>query len=181
MQAEVCVTRDPSHRSCTLESQKRWQIFSEPLDKQCEPLVVHALNLLVLKTHDIERSRRFYEAMGLRFQPFTYGCGADSIQGPIPPNAPLILNVKTEGTPPPFTNLEIHTAPKDTEICKMQIGFFVGSVLSAVRAGINAGGTLLSKPAKWPYGVRAALADPDGHRVELSEDPNGRLTGDYPA
>ena len=62
-----------------------------------------------------------------------------------------------------------------------QIGFFVGSVDAAVKAALEAGGTLLSKPATWPYGRRAAVADPDGHRVELSEDPFGRLTGDYPS
>lgn len=168
-----------AYRETTLERTKR-HIFSERLDKQNASLVVHALNLVVLKTHDLERSRRFYEAIGLRFGLIQYGHGADSIHGPVPPDAPMVLNVATEGIPPPHTVLEIHTTPKDTEISKMQIGFFVGSVLAAVKSAVNAGGTVLSKPERWPHGLRAAVADPDGHRVELSEDPNGRLTGDYP-
>ncbi len=159
---------------------KQFRALSQPLDPNIEHLVVYSLNLLVLRTHDLEKSRRFYEAIGLRFQPFSYGSGAESIQGPVPPDAPLVLNVKTEGIPPPHTNIEIHSVAPGTEIAKMQVGFFVKSVLSAVRAAVRAGGTILTKPAKWAYGVRAAVADPDGHRIELSEDPHGRLTGDYP-
>lgn len=143
--------------------------------------MVYALNLLVLRTHDIERSRRFYEAIGLRFQFSDYGYGARSMQGPVPPDAPLVLDVKREGKPPPQTYLEIHTLSTEEAIPRQQIGFFVGSVDAAVKAAIEAGVTVLSKPANWPYGRRAAVADPDGHRVELSEDPFGRLTGDYPS
>ena len=142
--------------------------------------MVYALNLVVLRTHDLERSRRFYEAIGLKFQLSDYGYGAQSMQGPVPPDAPLVLDVKREGIPPPHTYLEIHTLSKDEVIPRQQIGFFVGSVDAGVKAAVEAGGTLLTKPAKWPYGWRAAVADPDGHRVELSEDPFGRLTGDYP-
>lgn len=162
-----------------MESNQRW-IFSEPLDPVARKGTVYALNLLVLRTHDIERSRHFYEALGLRFQFLEYGYGARSIQGPIPPDAPLVLDVQREGMPPPQTKLEIHTITKDEPIPRQQIGFFVGSVVAAVQAAVAAGGILLTKPAKWPYGWRAAVADPDGHRVELSEDPHGRLTGDYP-
>jgi predicted enzyme related to lactoylglutathione lyase len=82
--------------------------------------------------------------------------------------------------PPAYMDLEIHTLRPEEAVPKQQIGFFVGSVDAAVQAAVEAGGTLLSKPANWPYGRRAAVADPDGHRVELSESPVGRLTGDYP-
>jgi catechol 2,3-dioxygenase-like lactoylglutathione lyase family enzyme len=92
----------------------------------------------------------------------------------------LVLDVKREGVPPPHTYLEIHSAAKDEAIPRQQLGFFVGSVDAAIQAAVDAGGTLLSEPKNWPYGRRAAVADPDGHRVELSEDPFGRLTGDYP-
>ena len=142
--------------------------------------MVYALNLIVLRTHDLERSRRFYEAIGLKFQLSDYGYGAQSMQGPVPPDAPLALDVHREGIPPPHTYIEIHTLSKDEAIPRHQIGFFVGSVYAAVKAAVEAGGTLVTKPAKWPYGCGAAVADPDGHRVELSEDPFGRLTGDYP-
>jgi len=142
--------------------------------------MVYALNLVVLRTHDLERSRKFYEAIGLRFQAPIYGYGGQTITGPVPPDAPLVSNVRFERLPPPHTDFEINTLSKDEPIPRQQIGFFVGSVNAAVKAAVAAGGTLLSKPAKWPYGWRAAVADPDGHRVELSEDPHGRLTGDYP-
>jgi len=143
--------------------------------------MVYALNLVVLRTHDLERSRRFYEAIGIKLQLFSYGDGAQSMHGPVPPDAPVVLGTKREGILPPQTCLEISTLGKDEAIPRQQIGFFVGSVYAAVQAAVTAGGTLLSKPAKWPYGWRAAVFDPDGHRVELSEDPSGRLTGDYPS
>jgi catechol 2,3-dioxygenase-like lactoylglutathione lyase family enzyme len=162
-----------------MQSDRRW-VFSDPLDPAAGKAIIYALNLLVMRTHDLERSRRFYEAIGLRFQFIDYGHGARSMQGPVPPDAPLVLHMRTEGIPPPHTYLEIHTSSKDETISRQQIGFFVGSVDAAVTAAVEAGGTLLSKPANWPYGRRAAVADPDGHRVELSEDPFGRLTGDYP-
>ena len=60
------------------------------------------------------------------------------------------------------------------------LGLFVKSVLDGLTSGIAAGGKLLTPPADWPYGRRAALADPDGNRIELSESPVGRITGDYP-
>lgn len=163
-----------------MQSDRRW-VFSEPLDPVARKGMVYALNLIVLRTHDIERSRRFYEAIGLKFQFSDYGYGARTMQAPVPPDAPLVLDVKREGIPPPHTYLEIHTLSKDEPISRHRIGFFVGSVDAAVKAAVEAGGTLLSKPASWPYGRRAAVADPDGHRVELSEDPFGRLTGDYPS
>jgi lactoylglutathione lyase len=163
-----------------VEAKQRW-IFTDPIAPHTSgQVVVYSLNLIVLRTHDIDRSRRFYEAIGLRFQPFQYGFGAQSVRGPVPPDAPLVLDVKTEGMPPPHTYVEIHTLRREEPIPKLQIGFYVSSVDQAVRATLEAGGSLLSKPATWPYGRRAAVADPDGHRVELSEDPFGRLTGDYP-
>ena len=130
-------------------------IFSEPIDGEGGKLVVHALNLVVLRTHNLERCRRFYEALGLRFSLFEYGYGARSMNGPVPPNAPLVHNVKAEGIPPAYTDLEIHTLGSGEAVPKQQIGFFVGSVDAALQAAVEAGGTLLSKPANWPYGQRS--------------------------
>jgi lactoylglutathione lyase len=163
-----------------METHQQW-IFTEPRDENNRNLVVHSLNLLILRTRDLERSRRFYEAIGLRMQPVDYGHGALGVQGPVPPAAPLVLNVKTEEMPPPHTFLEIHEWRSDGPVPHQQLGFFVGSVDAALQAAINAGGKLLAEPANWPYGRRGVVADPDGNRIELSEDPFGRLTGEYPS
>ena len=162
-----------------MKSDKRWT-FSERVDDENPGLVVHALNLIVLRSRDLDRSRRFYEALGLRFQPMDYGHGASGMNGPVPPDAPLVLNAKTEGVPPPTTYLEINEWRSDEPIPRHQIGFFVESVDDAIAAVVKAGGELLTAAADWPYGRRAAVADPDGHRIELSEAPLGRLTGEYP-
>src|SRR5207237_657213 len=97
----------------------RW-IFTDPLDPVARKGMVYALNLLVLRTHDLERSRRFYEAIGLKFQLSDYGHGAQSMQGPVPPDAPLVLDVTREGIPPPHTYIEIHTLSKDVAIPRQQ-------------------------------------------------------------
>jgi catechol 2,3-dioxygenase-like lactoylglutathione lyase family enzyme len=162
-----------------METPQRWLRF-DPVDENNPNLVVYALNLVVIRTHDIERSRRFYEALGLKFQASEYGHGGKTMHGPVPTNAPLVLDIKTEGIPPPHTYFEINSLNPDEPIPPMQIGFFVKSVDKAVKAALEAGGTLATKAANWPYGRRAAVRDPDGHRVELSEDPFGRLTGNYP-
>jgi hypothetical protein len=60
------------------------------------------------------------------------------------------------------------------------LGFFVESVDRAVEQAVAAGGSVLSPAATWPYGRRAAVRDPDGNRIELSEDPFGRPTGGMP-
>jgi len=162
-----------------IEPKRQW-LFAEQLDAKNRNLTVRALSLIMLRTHDLDRSRRFYEAIGLRFFLSRYGNGPSYIHGPVPPDAPVILNLKTDGIPPPNTCLEIQEVKRDQPIAPQQIGFFVGSVDAAADAAIEAGGVLLTPAADWPYGRRAAVADPDGHRVELSEHPSGRLTGDYP-
>ncbi|MCB0325603.1 MAG: hypothetical protein KDD69_18605, partial [Bdellovibrionales bacterium] len=49
-----------------------------------------------------------------------------------------------------------------------RIGFLVPSVDDAFRAALSAGGTQASSPKDSEWGRRAVVADPDGHRVELT-------------
>lgn len=49
-----------------------------------------------------------------------------------------------------------------------RIGFAVPSVDDAYTALLNAGGQSVSPPKDSPWGRRAVIADPDGHRVELT-------------
>ncbi len=72
--------------------------------------------------------------------------------------------------------LELQPAGRKSPTCGLSLGLYVASVDDAIAAG----GELLTPAADWPYGRRAALADPDTNRIELSESPVGRLTGDYP-
>ena len=141
---------------------------------------VLSLNLVVLRSQSVALARRFYEAFGLRFREFRYEHDAVCVQTDIP-RVPLILDYNKEsGVPPTSTTLEIHPLGEREPTIGVILGFFVDSVDNAVQAALAAGGILVLPAANWPYGRRAAMSDPDGHRVELSEHPGGRPTGSYP-
>jgi lactoylglutathione lyase len=49
-----------------------------------------------------------------------------------------------------------------------RVGFAVPSVDATYAAVLVAGGTSVSPPKDSPWGRRAVVADPEGHRVELT-------------
>ncbi|RQO44294.1 bleomycin resistance protein [Variovorax sp. KBW07] len=111
-----------------------------------------ALNLLVLRVASMEASAGFYTALGLRFVQERHGQG------------PEHLSVMTGGV-----LLEIYPAGDGPTTHPVRLGFRVSSIDSVIDAVLRAGGTLLTKPAPSPWGTRAVLVDPDGHKVELLE------------
>src|SRR5262249_1486001 len=148
---------------------------------------IHSLNLLVIRCRNFEDSLFFYTAIGLRFQNSEMGhlMGADPssriiVAKAVVPGPHFALMPDDEEVKLPCIWLELQPAGNKPPTSGLVLGLFVKSVIDAARAGIAAGGKLLTPPADWPYGRRAALADPDGNRVELSESPVGRITGDYP-
>ena len=54
------------------------------------------------------------------------------------------------------------------ETAGTRIGFEVDDVVEMVKRLTAAGGVLISPPKMSPWGLRAVVADPDGHRVELT-------------
>ena len=157
----------------------------EDIAKHCT--TVHSLNLLVLRCRDFEASVFFYTAIGLRFQNSEMGnlMGADPssrivVAKAVVPGPQFALMPDDEEVKLPCIWLELQPAGKKPATSGLVLGLFVKSVLDGLRSGIAAGGKLLTHPTDWPYGRRAALADPDGNRIELSESPVGRITGDYP-
>jgi lactoylglutathione lyase len=146
---------------------------------------VWSLNMLVVRCRDLEASVRFYTAIGLRFQRaqicHMIGGGADiTVAKAVVPGPDFALMADEEGAKVPCLWLELQPAGQRLPTAGLVLGLFVASADAAVKAGVFAGGALLTPAADWPYGRRAALADPDGNRVELSESPVGRITGDYP-
>jgi catechol 2,3-dioxygenase-like lactoylglutathione lyase family enzyme len=136
-----------------------------------------AFNLLVVRASDLEASRRFYESLGFKLATTSYGSG-DVYRCCLPPTDNPFVDPSKEPVPVYF---EIHphttAGPVTTGLI---LGVYLPSVDVAVEAAAAAGAEVLSPPANWPYGRRAAVADPDGNRVELSEDVFGRPTGAYP-
>lgn len=146
-------------------------------------LLVFSMNFLVLRCEDIERSLVFYQSLGLSFTRFRYstlsGVSSECVKTQVPgPELPLTKD--TEGAGVPIVTMELQPRADLPPTSSVVLGFFVSSVDDAVTAAVKSGGVLLSEPADWPWGRRAAAADPDGHRVELAETPWGRLTGSFP-
>lgn len=109
-------------------------------------------NLVVLRSSDLDGAAAFYSSLGLKLSRHAHGSG------------PVHLVCETAGHV-----FEIYPLNRDeTATSSTRIGFAVPSVDEAYTASLAAGGRAVSSPKASPWGKRAIVADPDGHRVELS-------------
>jgi len=109
-------------------------------------------NLVVLKSQDLERAHSFYGALGLRFVRHSHG------KGPV--------HLASESAGQVFEIYPLQDKAASTKATR--IGFAVPSVDDAYLALLSVGGEAVSEPKDSPWGRRAVVADPDGHRVELT-------------
>jgi len=112
-----------------------------------------ALNLVVIRSADLDRAARFYEALGVRLSRERHGSGPEHLAG-------------SAGA----VTLEIYPRGNAGETLGTRIGFRVASVAAAITAVQAVGGSVASPPHDSPWGLRAVVVDPDGHRVELVEE-----------
>jgi catechol 2,3-dioxygenase-like lactoylglutathione lyase family enzyme len=107
------------------------------------------LNLVVLRVADLRTSARFYQAIGLSFAEHRHGTG------------PLHLAAESDG----FV-LELYLATVEQPVTTSARVGFVTDNLDLVLSQVDA--TAVVAAAKdSPWGRRAVLRDPDGHKVEL--------------
>lgn len=112
-----------------------------------------SLNLIVLRTAQIEQALAFYAALGLHFAPHQHGTGALHYASTL---GEVVMELYPQRTATDTTSA-------------VRIGFAV-SDLAALLARLDALGVrLLTTPHASPWGLRAVVADPDGHRVELTQ------------
>ncbi len=111
-----------------------------------------ALNLIVLHSPDPERAARFYAALGVVLTPEQHGTGPEHWAGSA---GAVVLELYPLGDAGPTT--------------ATRIGFRVADVDAAVTAVTAVGGIVVSAAKPSPWGRRAVVSDPDGHRVELTE------------
>lgn len=110
-----------------------------------------AINLVVLRSADMKRAADFYGRLGLEFSCHRHGKGPEHFAAeaggvvfeiyPLSPDGPSTLGTR--------------------------IGFAVTALDDAIEALRDFPAAILSPPAESPWGRRAVVADPDGHRVEL--------------
>jgi len=110
------------------------------------------INLVVIRSADLDRAAEFYSLLGLDFTKHSHGTGPQHYACEL---AGLVF--------------EIYPIQKDGDTTTgTRIGFRVDSVDVATKQLEEAGAKVISSPKESPWGRRAVLADLDGHRIELT-------------
>jgi catechol 2,3-dioxygenase-like lactoylglutathione lyase family enzyme len=109
------------------------------------------LNLVVLRSPDIDRAARFYRRMGLLFTRHSHGTGPE--------------HYSSEGLGLVFEIYPLTSKSQPT--VGTRIGFRVDSVDEIVPLLSEIGAEIVSPPADSEWGRRAVVKDLDGHVVEL--------------
>ncbi len=110
-----------------------------------------ALNLLVLRSSDFERAAAFYSRLGLQFTRHQHGKGPEHFAAELGGSVFELYPLAADGLSTLGTRL----------------GFSVPSLDAAIAALSDYPGAVVSPPKDSPWGRRAVVSDPDGHRVEL--------------
>jgi catechol 2,3-dioxygenase-like lactoylglutathione lyase family enzyme len=113
------------------------------------------LNLVVIRSPDIDRAVDFYRALGLLFTKHSHGTGPGHYSSE---GGGLVFEIYplADGQPPTTAT---------------RVGFIVNDLDVLVRMVIEAGATVVSAPRDSPWGRRAVVRDLDGHSVELVSQP----------
>lgn len=111
-----------------------------------------SLNLVVIRVTNLDNARSFYETLGLRFSVEQHGSGPQHLAAEL---GDVVF--------------EIYPLGKGSATTSVRLGFRVSSIANTVAAVEQLGGQILSPPTTSPWGMRAVLSDPDGHKIELSQ------------
>lgn len=110
-----------------------------------------ALNLVVLRSPNLERAARFYECLGLQFTRHRHGSGPEHLSSELGGCVFEIYPLSSKGTSTLGT----------------RIGFRIQSLDALIAALGNFPDAIITPPQESPWGRRAVVADPDGHHIEL--------------
>lgn len=109
------------------------------------------LNLVVLRSPDIDRAASFYQKIGLEFEKHAHGKGPEHYASEV---SGMVFEIYPE-------------TEKSKPTAGTRIGFRVESVDEVVSLLEQAGARIITRAADSPWGRRAVVADLDGHVVEL--------------
>lgn len=119
-----------------------------------------SINLVVIRSPNIEAIRRFYEAAGITFQLEQHGTGPKHYAATLGETVLEIYPISGEGPA---------GAQGYNGTDKVRLGLRVDSLEKAVSNLVAHGGKLLTPPRDSPWGRRAVVSDPDNRRIELTE------------
>jgi lactoylglutathione lyase len=109
------------------------------------------LNLVVLRSPDIDRAAQFYQEMGLLLTIHSHGSGPEHYASEV---SGMVFEIY------PLT-------PKSQPTTGTRIGFRVDSVDEIVPMLAQIGAVIITPPTNSEWGRRAVVKDLDGHVVEL--------------
>lgn len=109
------------------------------------------LNLVVLRSSNLEEAAKFYREIGFFFNRHAHGSGPEHYASEVNGMVFEIYPLSAKSSPTTGT----------------RIGFKVKSVDETVAKLSNIGGTIVGPPADSEWGRRAVVKDFDGHTVEL--------------
>jgi hypothetical protein len=110
------------------------------------------LNLIVLRSPDIDRAATFYSTLGLLFTKHVHGSGPEHYASEV---AGLVFEIYPQ-------------TPKSGSTVGTRIGFRVDAVDELVRLLVSLGASVIPPPSDSEWGRRAVLRDLDGHVVEIT-------------
>jgi catechol 2,3-dioxygenase-like lactoylglutathione lyase family enzyme len=114
-----------------------------------------ALNLVVLRSSNMERAVAFYRELGLVFTKHAHGKGPDHYASEV---GGFVFELY------PLTQAQTPTT-------STRVGFRVSSVDELLPKLRSLGTEVVSPPQDSPWGRRAVVKDLDGHSVELVSSP----------
>ena len=110
-----------------------------------------ALNLVVIRVPDIEAAQRFYSALGLVFTKHAHGKGPAHYASE---DGPVVFEIYPQ-------------ASSEDNPRAVRIGFKVDDVVAVVALAEKSGGKNIAPAKPSPWGLRAVMEDPFGHKIEL--------------
>lgn len=113
-----------------------------------------SLKLLVLRTPEPDRLRRFYQVLGIGFAEERHGSGPLHLAGGIGDAVLELYPLEGEGAIVDST---------------LRLGFGVTDLQGTISKLKADGVTVVSQPKLTAWGKRAVVRDPDGRTVELYE------------
>ena len=111
------------------------------------------LNLVVLRSPDMDRAADFYRRLGLAFVKHRHGSGPEHYACEMGAAVFEVYPRQGEGDSTAGTRVGFRVAGVDVVVAELEA------------VGVQ----VVSRPGDSPWGRRAVVVDPDGHRVELAE------------
>lgn len=111
------------------------------------------LNLVVIRSGNIEQATLFYQRLGLYFIKQQHGNGLEHFASEVGCVTFEIYPCTAGTLPTTATRLGFQVSSVDAVVCELK----------------KHGASIVSPPADSAWGRRAVVADPDGHRVELTQ------------